>query len=680
MATQALESFVSYWYIWTVGALLVAISVGFVLRFMVPARQIGVQLAQALAMLDAIRRRTGGERLDLGEIATRAMRGGRLPHLWQEYVDTLHAQSSGVDGGQSWRATTLAESFFTEQALVDTPLKTEFYKHLPGILTGLGIIGTFTGLIIGLIHFDVSLDPAQAQAQLAKLISAVGHAFFVSAAAITLAMLFTWIEKSLITARYRQVEDLRQAIDGLFAAGAGEEYLQRLVLASEASALHTGELRAALLGELRSLGGEFLVQQVQAAARQEAASERQAQHLTQHFERQSRDLAAAVGEVLGQRLGEPIADIAAAVKRVGAQQGDAVNHLITDVLSRFSQQLQLSFDGQAGQVNQLLAQTSTLLQGSAVQFTQLTESMDQAGRQAAEAMSGGLQRAFAGIEARAQGADQQLAAQLEQLRALMGETQAQAGRQAQQLAAHLGEQVDSVVTRLHEQAQQADERGAAQMQRLAQTSDTATAALSAQVERLLASASEASQGMQATAATLAQVTVDAIKGMNAGADTLYIAASEFSRAGQGVASTMAASTQGAAHLQSAAQTLLDASQVSQQMLAGYARSREDFAQMVADFKDTMATARRDASLTAELVDRLQAASGQLAAVQRKSEDYLRSVSEVLARAHQSFAENIERTLREANRQFHKELAQAVSLLSGAIRDLGDTIDDLPAKR
>ena len=52
---------------------------------------------------------------------------------------------------------------------------------------------------------------------------------------------------------------------------------------------------------------------------------------------------------------------------------------------------------------------------------------------------------------------------------------------------------------------------------------------------------------------------------------------------------------------------------------------------------------------------------------------------MLTRSHQSFAENIERTLREANRQFHKELAQAVGLLSGAIKDLGDTIDELPSR-
>ena len=121
----------------------------------------------------------------------------RLARIWAEYAETLHPQAgTGDERTTRWRATTLAETFFTEQALVDSPLKTEFYKHLPGILTGLGIIGTFTGLIIGLIHFDVSLDPTQAQSQLRNLINSVGHAFFVSAVAISLAMLFTWIEKS----------------------------------------------------------------------------------------------------------------------------------------------------------------------------------------------------------------------------------------------------------------------------------------------------------------------------------------------------------------------------------------------------------------------------------------------------------------------------------------------------
>jgi hypothetical protein len=100
-------------------------------------------------------------------------------------------------------------------------------------LTGLGIIGTFSGLITGLIHFDVS-DPATTQNQLSLLVQSVGQAFFVSALAIALAMVFTWVEKALLSARYAQVESLQHMIDSLFEAGSGQENLERLVVATEA--------------------------------------------------------------------------------------------------------------------------------------------------------------------------------------------------------------------------------------------------------------------------------------------------------------------------------------------------------------------------------------------------------------------------------------------------------------
>jgi hypothetical protein len=65
-------------------------------------------------------------------------------------------------------------------------------------------------------------------------VQSVGNAFFVSALAIALAMVFTWVEKALLSARYAQVESLQHMIDSLFEAGSGQENLERLVVATEA--------------------------------------------------------------------------------------------------------------------------------------------------------------------------------------------------------------------------------------------------------------------------------------------------------------------------------------------------------------------------------------------------------------------------------------------------------------
>ena len=126
-------------------------------------------------------------------------------------------------------------------------LQTHFFKHVPGILTGVGIIGTFTGLIVGLLGFDVS-SPDRVQAALSQLVQTVGQAFMVSAVAIALAMVFTWVEKALLAARYRQVALLQQHLDSLFAPKGGAEYMERMALAAEMQVA----LSTQILSQLRS--------------------------------------------------------------------------------------------------------------------------------------------------------------------------------------------------------------------------------------------------------------------------------------------------------------------------------------------------------------------------------------------------------------------------------------------
>ena len=45
----------------------------------------------------------------------------------------------------------------------DTSLRADFFKHLPGILSGIGIIGTFVGLLSGLKGFKISENNIEVQ-------------------------------------------------------------------------------------------------------------------------------------------------------------------------------------------------------------------------------------------------------------------------------------------------------------------------------------------------------------------------------------------------------------------------------------------------------------------------------------------------------------------------------------
>ena len=673
---RIVENFPEFWHVWLVGSLLVLIAVGFVANFVIPAWRLKGELARALKALSSIKDRGDGNLVELKEIADGPMGTPELAHSWSEYAETLHPQYEVDASGQNrivrWRATSLAETFFSGQSIVDTPLKADFYKHLPGILTGLGIIGTFLGLIMGLSSFDVS-DPAKAQSELKNLINAVGHAFYVSGAAIAMAMFFTWIEKSLVTARHRQVSRLVQLVDSLFDAGAGEEYLARLVTASETQATQAAHIKDALVADLKDILTTLTEKQMEVQSRHtEMVLQAQAEH--------SGRMSADVGKAIADHLGGPIADIASAVKGVSANQGDAVNKMLTDVLAGFSAQMQDMFGGQMRGMTDLLKETSEAMKASAEKFATLATSMDSAGKGAVDAMGERLNAAITSMEARQHVMNKQMGEFVAQIRELVSESQTESSRKLQETLGQVGEQVAGVVAELRRQAEESAESQGRRHERFEQSTGNAVQSLSTQMESLMAQSVETNRSLQDTVAKLSAATGEAISGMNQGAETLYVAASDFAKAGQGVADTMQAASEAMGNIKVASGTLTAATSAAKDVLVDYGRTRDSFAAMVAELKSVTENARRDAAMTSEIISRIESAAGKLGEAQKQSEEYLKGVNDVLAKTHESFSEHVGKTLREGNRQFQDELRKAVDMVSAAVRDLGDTLEDAPGRR
>lgn len=512
-----------------VAGLLVLIGLGFLFRFVWPAWRLGWELETALLQLAELPRDGHGASLDLDAIGRDIFQRGPLAHLWREYAHTLHASNSLDPQGRRlatrWRATAMAESFFSEQALVDIPLRTEFYKHLPGILTGLGILGTFAGLIAGLTQFEISNDPETVRSSLRALIQGVGHAFKVSAAAIGLAMLLTWIEKAMLAARYRQVAKLVQAIDSLFDSGVGEEYLARLVKASEASAAQGNDTARLLAGELKTALAEIMA-------------------------RQQQQFAAGLGDALAKAvsgaLQEPMQRLCSVVEQNGRQQGDVVGQALQQSLTRFNQQMESTLGQRQDGLHSLLSQTAVALQEAVGELRQVARQLESAGRGTVESAASRLDLA---------------------------------GGNIQQAAASF--------------------------------------------------------------------------------------ASSFAATGTSLQQTVTTLATAAARL---AETQTD-----------QAAARHDFARMLADLRETVSVARRDAAVSSELVSRLESAANTLVRAEMQADQYLQGVSAVLGEAHAAFARNVEATLQQGNSQFQREIAAAVEHLRAIIEELGETLETLPAR-
>jgi hypothetical protein len=709
---------------WGVGALL-ALATGFFLtQFLGPGWRVGRELREARERLEKLK--ASGALLSLDQVRSEAMVSEALQHCWDEYRDTLHGQKQanamGVMEVRRWRATSMAGAFFTDQALVEAPLRTEFYKHLPGILTGVGIIGTFLGLIVGLQAFKVSDDATVVRGSLEALLASVGGAFQVSAGAIFLAMLVTTIEKAIINGRYTELERLCSLIDSLFDAGAGEEYLQRLVEASETSATQAMQMKESLVTDLKQVLSELTQQQI---ATMTATSQQLGQSISQS---------------LTEGLTDPLARISQAVQQVGNSQGEAVNKLLTDVLGNFTQQMQSMFGSQMSGMNDMLVQTANTIKAASEQFEQLAGQIQQAGSGAADAMAKRIDESLQEMHARQTEANEHMRSFIDQLKESVSRGQAESAELNMSMMQELGASAKALVQGLQSQVEATQATGRAQQeatterlnqflqsmqanaaqsqsesaavtqrmmgqlnesttgavrelqaqaqsaaqaneQRQAEWSAATRAAIEAQSEqisRLAGAVQQASAAMEGSVDRLQSRAQACIEGMGQGAEKLDSAAQ---RLGQNLDLMRANSDRlndMSDKLTGSAATLGSVLSATQQVLNDQHNVRDAFAALVQDLRETVSLAKREASMSASLVDSLQAASQRLTEAQRTTETYLQGVSNVLGEAHGAFSQQVMATLRDGNKAFHEELAHATGLLRGAIRDLGDVLDNLPS--
>lgn len=120
-----------------------------------------------------------------------------LKESWNEYKKTLTAyQNSDIVHLYSTQATSDYINFY---AIVRN-LNIEFWQNLGGIFTGIGIFGTFAGLVIGLHGIDVTTANIDVmKASIGNLLSGISTAFLTSVMGILCALGFNFFHNKCVT-------------------------------------------------------------------------------------------------------------------------------------------------------------------------------------------------------------------------------------------------------------------------------------------------------------------------------------------------------------------------------------------------------------------------------------------------------------------------------------------------
>ena len=146
---------------------------------------------------------------------------------WQEFENSLITRQREHHGIQEdiVYKTDEASLFFSEDRLLEQRLNLRFWSSVPALLVGVGILGTFVGLVWGLIPFS-GIDFEQTskiQEAIKNLLSGVSTAFVTSVWGMLTSLLFNGLEKWGVGSMSGTLRDLQSGLDKLFTLTMVEE-------------------------------------------------------------------------------------------------------------------------------------------------------------------------------------------------------------------------------------------------------------------------------------------------------------------------------------------------------------------------------------------------------------------------------------------------------------------------
>jgi hypothetical protein len=636
--------------------LVAVLTFAFLVGYAIKGSQVWWQLRSAIKAVRGLR--AGGPAPDPEQVRP-AFQKEPLKHLWDEYADTLHElrlAGSGRVALTEFRATMPAEAMFTKEVLVDGRMFDEFTRHMPGVLTGLGIIGTFAGLLGGLEQFTV--DPKKIENTvigLGPLLKGVQHAFVASGAAIACAMLVVFISRFTLAYFYRLVEHLTTGIDSLYRTGAGEEYLARLVKSSEQNAASTAQLKDALVEDLHKMMTNLVDRQI-------AAHEASSLALGKH-----------IGDTISTAIAEPMRRVGDAMEVTARGNGEQVNSMLETLLTGFMAKLEDTFGGQMRGINEQMQRSMDSMAAVQSSLQTLLADIKRTNEQAASQMSGTLEDAMKRAADNQQLLTDQMREFVQDFRRLATEAQNKSKQAMDEAVMKILGEVATAMEGLESVRKASAVEESGRNDRLSAHTNQLVGGLTTQVETLLGAVSDQVTQTQRNIDALGNVSLRAIDGMNQGALTMGSAAQRFETAGSSVAGAFERSTKVADTLVSTAASLQAASTAVQRGFEQYDSTRKTVDTQVAALMGLIESVKKEAGVSQELVNSIKSSAEAMRQSEVEARSHLDHVNAALVRAFSDFGNSLVSQVKSTIAETDRHLAQGTGHLNGVVQELANAV-------
>lgn len=134
---------------------------------------------------------------------------------WTEFVETLVRPEDGSD--DPIRNTVDVSRYLNDASIIFPEISFSFYRSVPNLLTGMGILGTFVGLAAGVGAASSGIssgDPSEITASLQQLLDGASLAFLTSITGIFFSLVFVVLVRRKSRDLHLEVSDWVGAIEG----------------------------------------------------------------------------------------------------------------------------------------------------------------------------------------------------------------------------------------------------------------------------------------------------------------------------------------------------------------------------------------------------------------------------------------------------------------------------------
>ena len=256
-----------------------------------------------------------------------------LKHIWNEFNESLIKKET-LDGKYIIRNSIDSEYFFNKDTMI-SHVGLKLYSAIPGILLGIGLLGTFFGLYVALVQLNVS-DENQLRESIKILINMAGVKFAASIWGLGLSIVFTSIDKFLEFNLDRKLELIQKQINEMFERETAEQNLDKILVENEQQTKALNGLATSLTEKIATEFNNILIPKIDS--------------INEHFS----NLPNSISSSISQSLEKPLQNISDTVKNITSNQAEQSTQALETLITKFVEKI----DSVAGSQGEMLKEST----------------------------------------------------------------------------------------------------------------------------------------------------------------------------------------------------------------------------------------------------------------------------------------------------------------------------------